>query len=109
MNRTVMPAHIGGVGRSLVRLLPPWATQGRAVAIARTPLATGGDVGHNTHREPGVSPHTSMETAAGWSTAGWHGGWEGWTRPLAVTVGMVWMPRAAEVTVAHRGDRGTSR
>ena len=98
-----VPGCIGGVGRALVRQRQPWATPGRAGAVDSTPRETGGGVWHQKHREQGVVPHTSLETAAGWSTAGWHGWWYGWKRPLAVTVGAVWLPLAAALTVAHRG------
>ena len=92
------------MGRALVRQLHPWATQGRAVAVDRTPLETGGGVWHKKHREQGVVPHTSIETEAGWSKSGWHGWWYGWQLHRAVTVGAVWLPLAAELTVANRGD-----
>jgi hypothetical protein len=99
-----LPGLIGDVGRHLALLVPPWATPGRAVAWDRTPLATGGGVWHTTHREQGVVPHSSSDTEAGWSTSGWHGWWYGWNRQLAVTVGAVWLPLAAELTVANRAD-----
>lgn len=99
-----LPGLIGCVGRALVRQLQPWATQGRAVAVDSTPLETGGGVWHKKHREQGVVPHTSIDTEAGWSKSGWHGWWYGWKLHLAVTVGAVWIPLAAELTVAHRGD-----
>jgi len=51
-----------------------------------------------------VIPHTSIDTEAGWSKSGWHGWWYGWKLHLAVTVGAVWIPVAAELTVANRGD-----
>jgi Transposase DDE domain len=95
---------IGCCGRHLVALLRPWATQGRAVAFDSTPLETGGGVWHKTHREQGIVPHTSIDTEAGWSKSGWHGWWYGWKLHLAVTVGAVWIPVAAELTVANRGD-----
>jgi hypothetical protein len=85
-------------------LLQPWVTHGRAVACDSTPLATGGGVWHKTHRDQGVIPHTSIDTEAGWSKSGWHVWWYGWKLPLAVTVGAVWIPLAAELTVANRGD-----
>jgi hypothetical protein len=34
----------------------------------------------------------------------WHGCWYGWKLPLAVSVGSVWIPLAAELTVANQGD-----
>jgi hypothetical protein len=41
-----------------------------------------------------------MDTEATWSKAGYHGWWYGWKRPLAVAVGSVWLPLAAECTLA---------
>ncbi len=99
-----LPGLIGCVGRHLVMLLRPWATSGRAVACDSTPLATGGGVWHKKHREQGVVPHSSIDTEAGWSKSGWHGWWYGWKLHLAVTVGALWIPLAAELTVANRGD-----
>jgi Transposase DDE domain len=99
-----LPALIGYWGRHLVGLLQPWARHGRAVAFDRTPLATGGGVWHKKHREQGVLPHRSLDTEAGWSKSGWHGWWCGWKWHLAVTVGSLWIPVAAELTVANRGD-----
>lgn len=99
-----LPGLIGCGGRHLVTLLRPWATHGRAVAFDSTPLATGGGVWHKKHREQGVVPHTAIDTEAGWSKSGWHGWWYGWKLHLAVTVGAVWIPLAAELTVANRGD-----
>jgi hypothetical protein len=99
-----LPGLIGHVGRHLVRLLRPWATQGRAVAVDSTPLETGGGVWHKKHRDQGLIPHTSIDTEAGWSKSGWHGWWYGWKLHLAVTVGALWIPLAAELTVANRGD-----
>jgi hypothetical protein len=99
-----LPGLIGCVGRHLVALLQPWATRGRAVAVDSTPLATGGGVWHKKHREQGLIPHSSIDTEAGWSKSGWHGWWYGWKLHLAVTVGALWIPLAAELTVANRGD-----
>jgi Transposase DDE domain len=99
-----LPGLIGCLGRHLVMLLRPWATSGRAVACDSTPLATGGGVWHKNHREQGGIPHTSIDTAAGWSKSGWHGWWSGWKLHLAVTVGALGLPVAAELTGANRGD-----
>jgi Transposase DDE domain len=99
-----LPGLIGCCGRHLVALLRPWARHGRAVAFDSTPLETGGGVWHKQHREQGVVPHSSIDTEAGWSKSGWHGWWYGWKLHLAVTVGAVWIPLAAELTVANRGD-----
>jgi Transposase DDE domain len=105
---TSLPGMIGSGGRHLVALLHPWAMPGRAVAGDRTPLATGGGVWHNTHRERGGMPHASSDTEAGWSKSGWHGWWYGWKLHLAVTVGTIWIPLAAELTVANRGDNAVA-
>lgn len=99
-----LPGLIGCCGRHLVTLLQPWAGCGRAVACDSTALATGGGVWHKKHRDQGVIPHTSIDTEAGWSKSGWHGWWYGWKLHLAVTVGTIWIPLAAELTVANRGD-----
>ena len=99
-----LPGLIGCIGRYLVTLLRPWARHGRAVACDSTPLATGGGVWHKKHREQGVLPHSSIDTEAGWSKSGWHGWWYGWKLHLAVTAGALWIPLAAELTVANRGD-----
>jgi len=55
-------------------------------------------------RAQGLVPHTSIDTEAGWSKSGWHGWWYGWKLHLAVTVGTIWIPLAAELTVANHGD-----
>jgi hypothetical protein len=99
-----LPGMIGCVGRHLVTQVRPWARYGRAVACDSTPLETGGGVWHKKHREQGVIPHSSIDTEAGWSKSGWHGWWYGWKLHLAVTVGAIWIPLAAELTVANRGD-----
>jgi Transposase DDE domain len=98
------PGLIGCCGRHLVALLQPWALHGRAVACDSTPLATGGGVWHKKHRDQGILPHTAIDTEAGWRKSGWHGWWDGGKLPLAVTVGALWIPLAAELTVANRGD-----
>jgi hypothetical protein len=99
-----LPGLIGCVGRHLVALLTPWTTHGRAATYDSTALATRGGVWHKTYREQGGIPHSSLDSEAGWSKSGWHGWWYGWKLHLAVTVGAIWIPLAAELTVAHRGD-----
>jgi Transposase DDE domain len=99
-----LPGLIGYTGRQLVGLLTPWAGQGRAISLDSTPLQTAGGVWHKKHREQGEIPHTSIDTEAGWSKSGWHGWWYGWKLHLAVTVGAVWIPLAAELTVANHAD-----
>lgn len=101
---TRLPAMIGWFGRHLVTLLVPWQTHGRAAALDSTMLRTAGGVWHKKDRENGVIPHTSIDTEAGWSKSGYHGWWYGWKLHLAVAVGWVWIPLAAELTVANVGD-----
>jgi DDE family transposase len=74
------------------------------MAFNSTALETGGGVWHKKHREQGVVPHSSIDTVAGWNKLGWHGWCYGWKLHLAVTVGAVWIPMAAELTVANPGD-----
>jgi hypothetical protein len=99
-----LPGLIGCVGRHLAGLLHPWAVHGRAVAVDSTPLKTSGGVWHKKHKETGEIPHTSIDTEAGWSKSGWHGWWYGWKLHLAVSVGSVWIPLAAELTPANTAD-----
>lgn len=96
---------IGYSGRHLVTMLKPWTHQGRAVSVDSTPLATSGGVWHKKHRERGEIPHSAIDTEAGWSKSGWHGWWYGWKLHLAITVGAVWIPLAAELTVANHADQ----
>ena len=95
---------MGCLGRQVVTQLRPGATQGRAGACDSTPLATGGGVWPKKPREHGVVPHSSIDPEAGWSKSGWPGWWDGWKLHVAVTVGSVWIPLAAELTGANRGD-----
>jgi hypothetical protein len=99
-----LPGQIGYFGRHLVMLLEPWAAQGRAAALDSTPLRTGGGLWHKKHRENGEIPHSSIDTEAGWSKSGYHGWWYGWKLQLAIAVGSIWIPLAAELTVANVGD-----
>lgn len=99
-----LPAMIGCLGQHLVGVVCPWQQHGRAVAMDSTALKTGGGVWHKTHREKGEVPHTSIDTEAGWSKSGWHGWWYGWKLHLAVVVGAVCIPLAAELTVANTAD-----
>ena len=99
-----LPGLIGCFGRQLVAVLTPWVSHGRAAAIDSTPLKTSGGVWHKKHKEAGEIPHTSIDTEAGWSKSGWHGWWYGWKWHLAVSVGSVWIPLAAELTPAHTAD-----
>lgn len=99
-----LPGLIGCLGRHLVLVLTPWASSGHAVAVDSTPLKTSGGVWHKKHKEAGEIPHTSMDTEAGWSQSGWQGWWYGWKLHLAVSVGSVWIPLAAELTAANTAD-----
>jgi Transposase DDE domain len=99
-----LPGLIGSFGRHLVMVLTPWASSGRAVAVDSTPLKTSGGVWHKKHKEAGEISHTSIDTEAGWSKSGWHGWWYGWKLHLAVSVGAVWIPLAAELTAANTAD-----
>ena len=67
-------------------------------------MNTSGGVWHKKHKEQGEIPHTAIDTEAGWSKSGWHGWWYGWKLHLAVSVGSVWIPLAAELTPANVAD-----
>jgi len=99
-----LPAQIGCLGRSLVALLNPWATCGRAVAIDSTVLRACGGVWHQKDRAAGVVPHTSIATEAHWTKSGWHGWVYGWKLHLVSTAAAVWIPLAAELTAANVAD-----
>jgi hypothetical protein len=99
-----LPAQIGCLGRSLVRLIEPWAEGGRAVAIDSTILRARGGVWHKKDREAGVVPHSSIDTEAHWTKSGWHGWVYGWKLHIVATVAKVWIPLAAELTPANRAD-----
>jgi hypothetical protein len=99
-----LPGLIGSFGRHLVHTVNPWTHHGRAVAVDSTPLKTSGGVWHKKHKGRGEVPHTSIDTEAGWSKSGWHGWWYGWKLHLAVAVGAIWIPLAAELTAANTAD-----
>ena len=99
-----LPQQIGNLGRLLVELLQPWQQWGRAVAVDSTPLRAKGGVWHKKHREQGIVPHSTIDTEAGWSKSGYHGWWYGWKLHLACAVSSVWIPLAAELTVANTDD-----
>jgi Transposase DDE domain len=99
-----LPALIGCLGRQLVNLLEPWAAQGHAAAVDSTPVRANGGVWHKKHRLAGEVPHTSIDTEARWSKSGYHGWWYGWKLHLAVAVGSLWIPLAAEFTTASEAD-----
>jgi Transposase DDE domain len=100
----VLPALIGYLGRHLVVVLKAWADGGQAAAMDSTKLDTGGGVWHKKAREKGEIPHSSIDCEAGWSKSGWHGWWYGWKLHLAVSIGSLWIPLAAELTVANTAD-----
>ena len=45
-------------------------------------------------------PHSSIDTEAGWTRRSRHGWVHGWKLYLVVTVAAVWVPLAADVTLA---------
>jgi hypothetical protein len=99
-----LPGLIGCLGRQLVSVLNPWAQQGHGAACDSTAVRAHGGVWHKKDREAGVVPHTSIDTEAPWSKSGWHGWWYGWKLHLAVSIGSLWIPLAAEFTVAKVAD-----
>ena len=99
-----LPGLIGALGRHLVALIQPWASQGRAAAFDSTALRAKGGVWHKKQRDKGIVPHTSIDTEAHWSKSGHHGWWYGWKLHLACTVASVWIPLAAKLTVANVHD-----
>jgi hypothetical protein len=99
-----VPAQSGCLGRYLVALLQPWGTGSGAAAIDRTVLRAKAGVWHKQYRAAGVVPHTSSDTAAGWTHSGWHGWVYGWKLQLVPTVAGVWLPLAASRTPANRAD-----
>lgn len=99
-----LPALIGCLGRLLVECMQPWTMQGRAAAVDRTPLRANGGVWHKKHQLAGEVPHSSIDTEAAWSKSGDYGWWYGWELHLAVRVGSLWIPLAAEFTIASAAD-----
>jgi hypothetical protein len=99
-----LPGLIGRLGRYLVTELKPWAQQGHGAACDSTAVRAHGGVWHKKDREAGIVPHSSIDTEAHWSKSGWHGWWYGWKLHLAVSIGSLWIPLAAEFTVANVAD-----
>lgn len=95
---------IGVLGRYLIELIDPFAQEGRAVALDSTALRANGGVWHQKDRKRGIVPHKSIDTEAGWSKSGYHGWWYGWKLHLACTIGALWIPLAASLTVANTND-----
>lgn len=99
-----LPAQIGCLGRSLVELPALWRSCARAAAIDSTVLRARGGVWHTKDREAGIVPPSAIDTAAGWTKSGWHGGVYGWKLHVVCTVGGVWVPLAADLTTAPEAD-----
>lgn len=99
-----LPGLLGRLGRHLVTLLTPWAQQGHGTACERTMVRAHGGVWHKKDREAGVVPHSAIATEAHWSKAGGQGWWYGWQLHLAVSLGPLRIPLAAEFTVATVAD-----
>ncbi len=99
-----LPGLIGCFGRYLVGLIQPWARDGRAAAVDSTALRAKGGVWHKKHRVAGIIPHSTIDTEAQWSKSGYHGWWYGWKLHLACAVAAVWIPLAAELTLANTAD-----
>lgn len=99
-----LPGLIGHFGRYLSDLLKPWEEGKEIVSCDSTALKTGGGVWHKKHREEDIIPHTTIDTEANWSKSGWHGWWYGWKLHMAVSVGKIWIPLSAELTVANTYD-----
>ena len=72
---------------SIVRCLAPWEAFGTKKRAAL-----------------GVVPHTSIDTEAHWTKSGWHGWVYGWKLHIVCTVASVWIPLAAELTLANMAD-----
>src|SRR5262249_43763483 len=99
-----LPALLGCLGRQLVTLLQPWAAQGHAAAVDSTPLRANGGVWHKQHRLAGAVPPSAIDTEAAWSKSGYHGWWYGWKLHLGGGGGGLWVPLAAECTIARDAD-----
>jgi len=87
-----------------VTVLNPWTQQGHGAACDSTALRAHGGVWHKKDREAGVVPHSSIDIEAHWSKSGWHGWWYGWKLHLAVSIGSLRLPLAAEFTIANVSD-----
>ena len=99
-----LPGLIGRLGRHLGTVLNPWAQQGDGTACDSTMVRAHGGVWHKKDREAGIVPHSSIETEAQGSKSGWPGWWYGWKLHLAVSLGSLHLPLAAEFTVANVSD-----
>lgn len=103
-----LPQRIGLIGRTLVVMIQPWKTCGRAAALDSTVLHASGGVWHKKDREKGIVPHSRIDTEAHWTKSGWHGWVYGWKLHLAVTVASVWIPLAARLTPANEADNNVA-
>jgi hypothetical protein len=99
-----LPAQIACLGQYLVEGLGLWANGSAAAAIDSTPLCAHGGVWHQKDREQGTVPHTSIDTQAHWTKSGWHGWVYGGKLHLVITVASVWIPLAADLTLANVAD-----
>lgn len=99
-----LPERIACLGHFLLERLRVWQRGGRAVAVDSTPLRASGRPWHKKDKEAGKVPPTRIDTEAGWTKSGWHGGVYGWKLHIACTVGDVWLPLCAEMTPADEAD-----
>src|SRR5262249_40693717 len=99
-----LPAQIGCLGRHLVALIQPWTDCARAAAIDSTVLRALGGVWHKKDREAGVVPHTSIDTEAHWTKAGWQGWVLGGNLPRLRRAARVWIPLAPDLPPANAAD-----
>lgn len=101
----LLPGIIARLGSSLVVLLAVWEGFGRATAMDSTVLrAKDNAVWHKKHQATGEVPHTRIDTEAGWTKSGWHGWVYGWKLHVTATVGDIWIPLSARLTVANVHD-----
>jgi len=101
----LLPCIIARVGALLVILLGVWQQNGRAASMDSTVVhAKDNAVWHKKHQETGEVPHSRIDTQAGWTKSGWHGWVYGWKLHVAATVGEIWLPLAARLTVANVHD-----
>ena len=101
----MLPQIISRLGAFLVDLFEVWRHGGRAAAMDSTVLrAKDNAVWHKKHQETGQVPHSRIDTQAGWTKSGWHGWVYGWKLHVSTTVGEVWIPLSARLTVANTYD-----
>lgn len=101
----LLPDIIAQLGSFLVALLAVWKDFGRATAMDSTVLrAKDNAVWHKKHQAVGEVPHTRIDTEAGWTKSGWHGWVYGWKLHVTATVGDIWIPLSARLTIANVHD-----